>query len=67
MKMLHLVFEVDRRIEVGNLRIDRFTDHFTFTGMNERPHLCLKEHQVGLFASRQCHLPSTAAGGPYDC
>lgn len=37
-EVTHLIFEVYRRIEVGNLRVDRFANHFPFAGVKEGAH-----------------------------
>lgn len=35
---MYLILQVNWSIEVWDLRIDRFADHFTFTSVHERTH-----------------------------
>ena len=38
MELNYLVLKVDRSIEIGNFRIDRFADNFTLAGVKESSH-----------------------------
>lgn len=40
LRFSYLVLQVDGRIEIRNLGVDRFADHLAFTGMHESAHLC---------------------------
>lgn len=43
MRAPYLVLEVDRSIEIWDLRVDRLADHLTLTGMHERSHFYVNQ------------------------
>lgn len=64
MVVAYLVLEVDRGIEIWDLRVDRLADHLTLTSMHERSHFYINQQFIRYPVDCDGFLPRTSAGGP---
>lgn len=67
MGMSYLVLQIDRGVEVGDLRVDRFANHLTLTRVHDSTHLYRSISDQSLeIPWFERYVPKTCAGGPND-